>query len=162
MIISDEKDVVIEFSKKPIMHFFSEDNSSKYICTITFRDTNYNIIREIETTDIEIFSFIEALELFAYSREYFPEMFFLFNHLDKSMVYKAIHLTRGKSMNINAYDTKIYMRLCDYIDEQINTISIFKLNDNIGKFIDELYKNFIENNGNFYNKNVAIKEANRI
>lgn len=162
---TDNNEYKIELNKSLRNSFLLKDSNisdAKYNTNIKIYSNFGNLIYEVNSTDIEILTFIDTIETFLVYPGHFSDIYFSFSIPDSSLIYKMIVFERmiPNNTDISSYGLdmygKIYMKLYNYINEDMVLVSSIPIDKSIESFLNSLYEEFIidDNTGTFYNPNM--------
>lgn len=167
MVIADDNDIIIEFEKIPISHFFFEDTGAKYICNIIFKNNIGNVLTTISCTDTEMILFIDNIEVFLFDYINSNDISYYFSSTDSSMISKLVKLEKDNSKyTFVEYNGKMFYRynvifnVFHYRDEDLVKVLSFNMTNKLIEFLNQLYESFIiDNNGIYLNQNIEYLQS---
>lgn len=159
---TDNNEYKIELSKSLRNSFLLRNNISdcKYNVSLKFFNSFNSLVYEVNSTDIEILTFIDTIETFLVYPGHFKDIYFSFSIPDNRLIYKTIVFERiiPDTIDISRYGLdgygNIHMKLYNSISSEDKLlVSSIPIDNNIEFFLNSLYEEFIinDNTGNFYN-----------
>lgn len=135
---SYNKDIIIEMSRKKINRFSSDIIDMNYMCSIVFKNSLGNILKELIISEIDVGILID--NIYNFLENTVTDCIIHFNSSDTRCIDNTIQLSH--EINEIGFHRDIFS-LYNYMDDQLIKVLSFDITNSLVEFVDMLYYTFL-------------------